>query len=1405
MIKKIIIFIFLLSFPILSQSAFFVRTHGYVNSTSIRDLYNQNHSISKSNQVVLIKDFNLVQLNKSYTANLFFIQFEGVIDSLSLYNTLMKDSRIEYIQPNYTYRIDSTPNDSLYSQQWSLEKIDITGAWEHTTGDSTITIGVIDTGIDLLHPDLLNQIYINPAEDLNKNGRIDLSDLDGKDNDSNGFIDDISGFDFVDKSGASLQNQSGDYFNWDNDPTDENGHGTFVSGIIGAQSDNIIGIAGIAPNCKILPLRAFDPDGYGEEDDVVSAILYAMNSGVKVINMSFGDKIYSKVLRDIIKYASANGIIFVGSAGNSGTDEEHYPSGFNDVISVGNSNKSDNLSSSSTFGSTVDLVAPGTDIISTEFNGNYASASGTSASAPHVSGTIGLLLSINDFSFNDIKTILKSTSDDIQTPNWDGKTGSGRLNAGKAVKSALSGTRGEVSFISPLQGSGFSNSDIDFNLSVLHPNFASFGIEIGKGISPLDWTVIYNSDKQIFNELVYSLDLSNLIDTTYTARIKVTLTNNSVIEERVNFIVDRSEPKINYLTVESAYSENQPSIIAALESDDPTLVDIYIRKSGSTDNFTIHQMDDAQNNISFVKNTHHKLIRNLEYQTQYEVYFMLTNSSGLENKIDNNGENILVTTQNKILPSDHNTITQISHGRPFGEPIDFYNDGVPSEIIINSNDDDGNYSKFYKYINEEFIFIDQIENRIVKAFGDFNNDNHNELVSLFARNGYIDQINENSTDVFQNLVKDESGDFWPVLVQDLDNDSKIEIIVVSSDSTLTIYELSSSEMILTEEATLVNFSPRRIMNRSINLNTFNSANVVIGDLDNNGSMEIIIVDSEGDILGYSIDAPNSYSNSYSIETGYLFSEGALTAGDFDGDNKTDLAIILNSSDYLHIAPYYKVLVFNLLQNKINTIANLNFASSEAAFNSFLFNKSEASIKLADLNNDKSDDLIINIFPYTYIFRHEDDKTFPIYYSNSGNLENKSSFAEIYTGDLNMNGILDVILPGNEFSSLLEFGSAANNLMEITDIYSISNDKVRLEWKISGSDKSFVFRSDDSLTFNVVYSGFENVLIDTGLEISTRYMYTVSNSDAIINSLGLANSSEVYTHHPVKFVSVDAKTSTSLQIQFDGRVDKDMITKNSFFLNGSSNFSSIAQLNQNTILVQFESDFSNGQNSISIKNLRDYYNSPIADSTFLFPYSSNPEVEELYITSFKILNSNTVQLNFNLELDFSSIDPSDFSFTPSNQIEKISNTNDPTQFRLSTKHPINAVGIEYSLQLSDIYSSVNTNSVKLKEGAGSVINLSSQKTNLSEMYVFPNPFRTNSNNVGITFANLVVNTEISIYSLSGSKIITIIEDDNNGGVSWDLKDDSGETINSGIYIYRAILFDDMGNETEVKTGKFAVVR
>lgn len=327
------------------------------------------------------------------------------------------DSRdILYAEPNYIYRTMIEPNDPRRRDMYGLTNIDAPLAWDQTTGSEAIVVGVIDTGVDDEHEDLARNIWINQGEF--GEGR----EANGIDDDDNGFVDDFMGWDFL---------------NEDNDPFDDNDHGTHVSGTIGAVGNNELGVVGVNWTVSIMPLKFLDADGSGATDDAIEAIIYGVNMGAKVLSNSWGGG-FSQALQDAVEFANDRGVLFVAAAGNESTNNDAlptYPASFaaENVISVAATTSGDNLSGFSNFGEeTVDLGAPGSDILSTLANDRYGFFSGTSMATPHVSGAAALVIAqFPNISMRHLKIRLLGSVDDISNLNELVSTG-GRLNVNNA-------------------------------------------------------------------------------------------------------------------------------------------------------------------------------------------------------------------------------------------------------------------------------------------------------------------------------------------------------------------------------------------------------------------------------------------------------------------------------------------------------------------------------------------------------------------------------------------------------------------------------------------------------------------------------------------------------------------------------------------------------------------------------------------------------------------------------------------------------------------------------------------------------------------------------------------------------------------------------------------------------------
>ena len=348
-------------------------------------------------------------------------------------------SEVEYAEANSEIKLDHEgagkhvhANDELFYKQWGLfnhgqdggksgADISAMQAWAVTKGSDQVVVAVLDSGVDYTHPDLAGNIWTRP-EIIKQYEDEDLTE---------GGIDDVHGFNVVEDNG---------------DPMDDNGHGTHCAGIIGAEGGNEVGISGVNWTVKIMPLRFMDSDGAGTTKDAIEAINYVINRkragvNVRVISASWGSTIKSRAMEDVIRKAGDEGILFVAAAGNDHSDNDakpHYPASYdlNNVISVAALDRNDELTSFSNWGATsVDVAAPGQQIVSTWLNHGFEERQGTSMATPFVAGVAALILSTNTaISVDDLRTRLLISVDAVPALKGEVATG-GRINAAKAVAS----------------------------------------------------------------------------------------------------------------------------------------------------------------------------------------------------------------------------------------------------------------------------------------------------------------------------------------------------------------------------------------------------------------------------------------------------------------------------------------------------------------------------------------------------------------------------------------------------------------------------------------------------------------------------------------------------------------------------------------------------------------------------------------------------------------------------------------------------------------------------------------------------------------------------------------------------------------------------------------------------------
>jgi serine protease len=358
-----------------------------------------------------------VNLNSIFSINdrIYIVEGDKKILKKLRRSPISKDT--EYIEANYLYHVLETPNDPEYSKQWNFRNINIEQAWDETKGAGT-TVAIIDTGVSQV-PDLKLTNF-------------------------------VPGYDFV---------------NDKDDANDDNGHGTHVAGTIAQSTNNGYGVAGIAYQASIMPLKVLSGSGGGTIADIAEAIKFAADNGATVINMSLGGAGASSMMEEAIKYAHNKGVVIVAAAGNEARNSASYPARYPDVISVSATDAAGHKASYSNFGAGVDISAPGgsetgkilqNTVDPSTGESVFVGFQGTSMAAPHVAGVAALIRATGVEDPNEISAILKQSSRKVQEDHLN-HFGAGHLDAGAAVKLALKGKITLNDFLRWLRKSGYLN------------------------------------------------------------------------------------------------------------------------------------------------------------------------------------------------------------------------------------------------------------------------------------------------------------------------------------------------------------------------------------------------------------------------------------------------------------------------------------------------------------------------------------------------------------------------------------------------------------------------------------------------------------------------------------------------------------------------------------------------------------------------------------------------------------------------------------------------------------------------------------------------------------------------------------------------------------------------------------
>ena len=925
-------------------------------------------------------------------------------EALEAYSRL---DEVEYCHADVMMELYDTANDPLYQYQWPLnntgqeyyhiERNEGTGndilVWQSGTADAdidaletpalpsentnTIIVAIIDTGVDPNHPELAGKIWTNPRE-------IDGNEID---DDNNGYIDDIHGWDFTGESSIMPPLQ-------DNDPTDEYGHGTHCAGIITANSNNSIGISGVTPNCRIMPIKFFPVmlSSYASE-----AIIYAADNGADVINMSFGYPWPVPILQDALDYARSKGVVLIAASGNDSDEMQNYPAAYESVIAVGATSSSDQIAFFSTYGDQIDVSAPGYSILSLRADGTdmyapdepdvhiidslYYIASGTSMACPHVVGIAAFMLALSPgLSMDNVREILENTADDITDPyglgeylpGWDKYSGFGRVN----LYAAAAQVPDRRAVIQSPQPHEILSGTIDIVGSCDGADFTDYQLSYGPGRTPSQWTEIANSQTPVSYNILGNLAADNL-EGIYTFKVSnsgtnfdqitVFISNNSALQldlpadfdtivSFVQVMGSAYHPDFKSLVLEYYNIDTPNNWNLITESTQPVYADLICKWSTGAlpDGRYLLRLSLSTNTDLTISDTVEVYVRS-PFSEDYGWRVNLDAATGIIpnwGDFDNDGVNeIIVGTSDSLYFFNPD-------GSPKTEGVPAYpaGDYRMAPAVGDLDDDD----------IEDFVCIGKIGS-ITKLFG------HS------SQNGYFETILQANPNL-ERFDSDLEFDYPRVFLRDMFSDGSDEIFYFSAPACF-IYNSNGSFIL-----------------QILNLNSGALSQYLSADINGDGVDELYNLSS----TIYQFNQHGILHKSYSFNGiyGWDFDNRSISAVDIDSDGRQELIVLGRYFD-----EPYKYFIFAFKDD----LSLMPGWPHDAGISNYLV---PPTVTFADIDNDNELEYFISYYELTqgsiYAWNLDGssvlgDSIFPYFTAT----ENPGRLYSSLAGDVNGDGLVDI--------------------------------------------------------------------------------------------------------------------------------------------------------------------------------------------------------------------------------------------------------------------------------------------------------------------------------------------------------------------------------------------------------------
>ena len=1274
---------------------------------------------------------------------------------------------VEAVEYNYlrpTLADPVVPNDPKYPEQWSLPLMKLPQAWAIEKGDRNVVIAIIDSGIDYRHDDLAPKAWINPGE-IPENGL---------DDDGNGYLDDVYGWDFTDAPNLQAE---GDYLEGDNEPIDESGHGTHVAGIAGAMPDNGIGVAGVAWESPLMAIRAglsLGGSSRMQDDDSAAAIVYAVDNGASVVNMSWGSERRSFVIQDAIDYAHTRGAVLVAAAGNSQKPAAIFPAAYRKVIAVASTEQNQQRFYQSNFGASVDIGAPGNVILSTQINNQYRLLTGTSMASPHVAGVAALILARRPaLTHEEVRHILISTADPVYQEESDAVderfVGAGTVNAERAL---LASSALQARILAPETNSGGANSITIIGTAGGY-KFRSWQLSYGESTVPTQFTPFTQaSNAQKIGETLAVWDTTTVPEGVYTVRLTTTATDGQQIHDQVVLSVDRTPPQIISLTATDTLYGERPLTIFTWATDDVTQNTLYYRRKGSLAPFAPIETTDL--------GVEHFLFLGLERGT-YQFFVEAENTTHLKTREDNGGAFYTADiVASYISPSGFTEkFLDIPPLHIASVTADFDRDGqleiVGSPLASDTLDTElqaailAVYERLptgrYELVRtlERVDGLSNLEKFATWAVDDTDNDGLLEVLATDdARTFLIEGLTVGgvSNPEAPHQIIWETPFLSGGTIADMDGDGQKEIIGADNNNDrLLVYEYDAPTSTYLERAVL--------MNDSAGSNVF-AQNFAINDFDADGSMELVAADSEGDLFVYE---STSIRNTFRLEWQTqlpLEDITQLATGDLTGDGLPEFVVggLLALPDNPSGPLLWKFFVFT---HTSNGYAVLSAEARPATVAIAPHRRNGNSLSIADVEGNGHNRLVIAAYPNLYVMQWDGTAMVPLWHRKM------EETPALLAAELNQNGFAEFYVNLEEgihrFESIFATDPNAIGTLKPWNIEArpLTQKAVHVTWDAEenretdgeGSDQRryfTVYRTQGEKKESPAADTYEKVaenltvtrFLDRRVTKDTTYWYTITTKDENGNETERTEPVSATPREPPQLIGATYHRPGGNSSQ-----QENLFSDGSRWLTETDSHASIS--GNFWVLVTFDRRMDPG-----IGNENRYVLRAAARIGGVSPVSAIRD--RMGRRALLAFDTESLLEHFGQSLTEAT---DHYEITVSNVVDI-----DENPIRASTQPleiPRDAVGTAVS--------------------------------DLTQVRVYPNPVRPHVADKGaITFDRLPAGTRIQLFNAGGELLETLnVTDHDHNRKEWWLTSNNTADVSTGIYIY-VLEFD-----AEKRIGKIAVIK